>query len=99
MEKTIHTIDDWGCFETDANGRVIDVSPDFCENFLVDKYDLLGRSLYDVVGGMYGRKRKKVFFGVISGIIKRLIKDGQCPKVVKMSVWSHFCQLSTCCNM
>ncbi len=68
MEKTIHTIDDWGCFETDANGRVIDVSPDFCENFLIDKYDLLGRSLYDVVGGMYGRKRKKVFFGVISGI-------------------------------
>ncbi|WP_338472651.1 sigma 54-interacting transcriptional regulator [Niallia sp. XMNu-256] len=68
MEKLIHVIDDWGFFETDANGRLIDVSPDFCENFSIDKHDLLGRSFYDVVHGLYGRRRKKVFFGVISGI-------------------------------
>ncbi|MBM4765155.1 sigma 54-interacting transcriptional regulator [Bacillus sp. B15-48] len=76
MAKTIHSIEDWGYLETDVDGKLIDVSPDFCENFSISKCDCLGRSIHDVIKGMYGRKRKKVFFGVISGIncIIRVIK-------------------------
>ena len=47
---------------------LIDVSPDFCEHFSINKDDCLGGSIHDVIHGMYGRKRKKVFFGVIEGI-------------------------------
>ena len=49
-------------------GDLIDVSPDFCEHFSINKDDCLGDSIHDVIHGMYGRKRKKVFFGVIYGI-------------------------------
>ena len=79
MEKTLHAIDDWGYFETDSNGRVIEVSPDFCENFSIDKYNCLGRPFYEIIGGLYGQKRKKVFFGVISEIncIIRFTKKGE----------------------
>ena len=48
--------------------RLIDVSPDFCEHFSINKDDCLSGSIHDVIHGMYGRKRKKVFFGVIYGI-------------------------------
>ena len=78
MEKTIHLIEDWGYLEVDESGRLIDVSPDFCEHFSINKDDCLGGSIHDVIHGMYGRKRKKVFFGVISGIncIIRVTKKG-----------------------
>ena len=59
-------------------GESIDVSPDFCENFSINKDECLSGSIHDVIHGMYGRKRKKVFFGVISGIncIIRVTKKG-----------------------
>ena len=68
MMKTIHLIEDWGYLEVDERGGLIDVSPDFCEHFSINKDDCLGDSIHDVIHGMYGRKRKKVFFGVIKGI-------------------------------
>ena len=68
MEKTIHLIEDWGFLVVDESGRLIDVSPDFCEHFSINKDECLSGSIHDVIHGMYGRKRKKVFFGVISGI-------------------------------
>ena len=79
MEKTIHLLDDWGYIEVDESGRLIDASPDFCENFSINKVDCLGDSIHDVIHGMYGRRRKKVFFGVISGIncIIKVTKKGQ----------------------
>ncbi len=79
MEKTIHLIEDWGFIEIDDSGRLTHVSPDFCENFSIDKDDWLGVSIHEVFEGMYGRKRKKVFFGVIFGIncIIRVTKKDQ----------------------
>ena len=68
MEKTLHLIEDWGFLVVDESGRLIDVSPDFCEHFSTNKDECLSGSIHDVIHGMYGRKRKKVFFGVISGI-------------------------------
>ena len=68
MEKTIHLIEDWGFLVVDESGRLIDVSPDFCEHFSINKDECLSGSIHDVIHGMYGRKRKKVFFGIISGI-------------------------------
>ena len=68
MVKTIYLIEDWGYLEVDERGSLIDVSPDFCEHFSINKDDCLGGSIHDVIHGMYGRKRKKVFFGVIEGI-------------------------------
>ena len=68
MEKTLHLIEDWGFLVVDESGRLIDVSPDFCEHFSINKDECLSGSIHDVIHGMYGRKRKKVFFGVISGI-------------------------------
>ena len=79
MENTVHLIDDWGYIEVDESGRLIDASTDFCENFSINKVDCLGDSIHDVIHGMYGRRRKKVFFGVISGIncIIKVTKKGQ----------------------
>jgi transcriptional regulator with PAS, ATPase and Fis domain len=79
MEKTIKLIEDWGFIEIDDNGRLTSVSPDFCENFSIDKNDWLGVSIHEVIEGMYGRKRKKVFFGVIFGIncLIRVTKKNQ----------------------
>ena len=76
MEKTIHLIEDWGFLVVDESGRLIDVSPDFCEHFSINKDECLSGSIHDVIHGMYGRKRKKVFFGVINGIncINRVTK-------------------------
>ena len=68
MEKTLHLIEDWGFLVVDESGRLIDVSPDFCEHFSINKDEYLSGSIHDVIHGMYGRKRKKVFFGIISGI-------------------------------
>ena len=68
MVKTIYLIEDWGFLEVDERGSLIDVSPDFCEHFSINKDECLGGSIHDVIHGMYGRKRKKVFFGVIAGI-------------------------------
>lgn len=68
MVRAIDLVEDWGYIEVDENGRLTDMSPDFCENFSIKKEEHLGGSIHDIIGGMYGRKRKKVFFGVISGI-------------------------------
>ncbi|WP_191090690.1 sigma-54 interaction domain-containing protein [Niallia endozanthoxylica] len=68
MEKTIHLIEDWGYIEVDEDGRLLHASPDFCKNFSINKEDCVGQSIHAVIHGMYGRRRKKVFFGVISGI-------------------------------
>ncbi|MCQ6281570.1 sigma-54-dependent Fis family transcriptional regulator [Bacillus sp. EB600] len=78
MEKAIHLIEDWGYLEVDDSGRLIYVSLDFCEHFSINRNDILGGSIHDVIHGMYGRKRKRVFFGVISGIncIIRVTKKG-----------------------
>ncbi|WP_053362426.1 sigma 54-interacting transcriptional regulator [Bacillus sp. FJAT-27251] len=79
MVKTSHLIEDWGYFEIEESGRLIDVSPDFCENFSISRDDCLNASIHDIIQGMYGRKRKKVFCGVISGIncIIRATKKGR----------------------
>lgn len=79
MDKAINLIDDWGYIEVDDSGRLIDLSPDFCENFSIHKNDCLGVSIHEVIQGMYGRKRKRVFFGVISGIncLIRVTKKNQ----------------------
>jgi transcriptional regulator with PAS, ATPase and Fis domain len=79
MNKTVHLIDDWGYMEVDESGMVVNASPDFYENFSINKSNCLGRSIHDVIEGMYGRNRKKVFFGVISGIncIIRVTNKGQ----------------------
>ena len=78
MEKTIHSVEDWGFLVVDESGRIVEVSPDFCENFSINRDDCLRGSIHDAIDGMYGRKRKKVFFGVISGIncIIRVTKKG-----------------------
>lgn len=78
MKKPVHLIEDWGFLEVDESGRLMDVSPDFCEHFSINKEECLRGSIHDVIYGMYGRKRKKVFFGVISGIncIIRVTKKG-----------------------
>jgi transcriptional regulator with PAS, ATPase and Fis domain len=68
MVKAIDLIEDWGYLEVDESGRLTDMSLDFCENFSINKADYINGSIHDIIGGMYGRKRKKVFFGVISGI-------------------------------
>lgn len=79
MEKTIHLVEDWGYIEVDESGRLIDASPDFCDNFSFKKADCLGSTVHHIIHGMYGRKRRKVFFGVISGIncIIRVTKKGK----------------------
>ncbi|USK58205.1 sigma-54 interaction domain-containing protein [Peribacillus asahii] len=79
MEKTINLLEDWGYIEVDSSGRLIHLSPDFCENFSINKSAYLGAPIYDVIHGMYGRRRKKVFFGVISGIncLIRVTKKNQ----------------------
>ena len=78
MEKTIHSVEDWGFLVVDESGRIVEVSPDFCENFSINRDECLRGSIHDAIDGMYGRKRKKVFFGVISGIncIIRVTKKG-----------------------
>ena len=78
MEKTIHSVEDWGFLVVDESGRIVEVSPDFCENFSINRDECLRGSIHDAIHGMYGRKRKKVFFGVISGIncIIRVTKKG-----------------------
>lgn len=68
MGKNVHLIEDWGYMEVDEMRRLVHVSPDFCENFSLDKNDCLGASVNEIIQGMHGRKRKRVFFGVISGI-------------------------------
>lgn len=80
MEKAIHLIEDWGYFIADNSGRLMNISEDFCKNFSINQNDWLGESVHDIIQGMYGRKRKKVFFGVISGInclIRVTTKDQQ----------------------
>ncbi|NMD68857.1 sigma 54-interacting transcriptional regulator [Bacillus sp. DNRA2] len=67
MGKPSVQYEDWGSFEVDASGRLIDASPDFCENFSVNKQDCLGLSLSEIIQGSYTRRRKKVLFGVIFG--------------------------------
>ena len=47
MEKTIHSIEDWGFLVVDESGRIIDVSPDFCENFSINKDECLRGSIHD----------------------------------------------------
>lgn len=78
MVASIHLVEDWGYLEVDEKGVIMDVSPDFCEHFSINKKDCLGGSIHDVIQGMYGRKRKKVFFGVITEIncIIRVTKKG-----------------------
>ena len=78
MEKTIHSVEDWGFLVVDESGRIVEVSPDFCEHFSINRDECLRGSIHDAIDGMYGRKRKKVFFGVISGIncIIRVTKKG-----------------------
>lgn len=78
MVRAIDLIEDWGYLEVDETGKIIYISPDFSENFSINKDDHIGGSIHDVIEGMYGRKRKKVFFGVISGIncIIRVTKKG-----------------------
>ncbi|WP_338450972.1 sigma 54-interacting transcriptional regulator [Niallia oryzisoli] len=78
MVTSIHQVEDWGYLEVDERGVLMDVSPDFCEHFSINKEDCLGGSIHDIIHGMYGRKRKKVFFGVITKIncIIRVTKKG-----------------------
>ena len=78
MEKTIHSVEDWGFLVVDESGGIVEVSPDFCEHFSINRDECLRGSIHDAIDGMYGRKRKKVFFGVISGIncIIRVTKKG-----------------------
>jgi transcriptional regulator with PAS, ATPase and Fis domain len=79
MEKTLNSIVDWGSIEVDHTGVLIDMSPDFCENFSVDKKKWLGISIDEVIKGSYSRRRKNVLFGVIFGIncLIRVIKREQ----------------------
>lgn len=79
MGKAINLIEDWGFITVDDSGKLIDANPDFCENFSINKNDCLGVSIHEVIQGMYGRKRKRVFFGVISGIncLIRVTKKNQ----------------------
>ena len=47
--KTIHSIEDWGFLDVDERGDSIDVSPDFCEHFSINKDDCLGGSIHDAI--------------------------------------------------
>jgi transcriptional regulator with PAS, ATPase and Fis domain len=78
VENSQLLTDDWGSFEVDASGRLIEVSPDFCENFSVKKKDCIGRSINDIIQGSYTRRRKKVLFGIIFGFscLIRVTKTG-----------------------
>ena len=67
METAINLIEDWGALEFDNSGKLIDASPNFCENFSVKKNDCLGLAHSEVIQNSYGRGRKKVLFGIIFG--------------------------------
>ncbi|MGE7760212.1 sigma-54 interaction domain-containing protein [Peribacillus sp. NPDC097895] len=68
--KKLNLIDqteDWGFIEVDEGGLLIDISSDFCENFLIDKKDWLGAYAKEVIQGTHYRKHAKVLFGVVFG--------------------------------
>ncbi|AZV41975.1 sigma-54 interaction domain-containing protein [Peribacillus asahii] len=70
MKKTLNLIDpidEWGSMKVDANGRLIDISAEFCENFSINKQDWIGASINEIIQGIFSRKRTKVLFGVIFG--------------------------------
>ena len=70
METELNLIDqikDWGSLEVDGNGRLLDASPDFCENFSIDKERWLGVPIHEIIQGTFRRTQKKVLFGVIFG--------------------------------
>lgn len=63
----INQIEDWGSLEVDGNGKLVDVSLDFCKHFSMDREKYLGVPIYDIIQGTYQRTKKKVLFGVIFG--------------------------------
>ena len=70
MEKELKLrdkIEDWGSMEVDADGRLLDASPDFCKHFSIDKHKWLGVPIREIIQGTYRSTRKKVLFGVIFG--------------------------------
>jgi len=68
--KKLNLIDqteDWGFIEVDAGGILIDISTDFCRNFLINKKDWLGVYAKEVIQRTHYRKQAKVLFGVVFG--------------------------------
>ena len=58
---------DWGTIIIDENGKLMDVSAVFCENFRIKKEKLVGISIDQVIQGAHNKNRNKVFFGIIFG--------------------------------
>ncbi len=73
-------IEDWGSLEVDGNGRLLDASPDFCENFSVEKEKWLGVPIHEIIQGTYRNTKKKVLFGVIFGY----------PCLIRVSEINHY---------
>ncbi|WP_260288622.1 sigma-54 interaction domain-containing protein [Peribacillus aracenensis] len=59
--------EDWGFIEVDAGGILIDISSDFCRNFLINKKDWLGVYAKKVIQRTHYGKHAKVLFGVVFG--------------------------------
>lgn len=75
----MHLIEDWGFIEVDGNGKLIEISSDFCENFSVTKKEWLRASIHEVIRETFGSKHKRVQFGVIFGF----------PCLIRMTITSQ----------